>query len=152
SNRRQSPRRSSTDVHRRPRQELRRQSQSTSPLHEILHGNDLQDLRTPRMTHPVPIPVPVPASMPVPVPEPNAEIGYFTLDGVQNARIVVVPFQSGDGLGLTLTRFTRAPCDDVVLLIHGLTSSSDMFIMPEHQNLVTTLLDSGFADVWCLDG
>jgi cholesterol oxidase len=27
-----------------------------------------------------------------------------------------------------------------------------MFIMPEHENLVTTLLDSGFTDVWCMDG
>ena len=35
--------------------------------------------------------------------------------------------------------------------MHGLTSSSDMFIMPEHRNLVSFLLDNGFTDVWTLD-
>jgi cholesterol oxidase len=35
--------------------------------------------------------------------------------------------------------------------VYGLTSSSDMFIMPEHRNLVQTLLDHGFGDVWTLD-
>jgi predicted alpha/beta hydrolase len=39
----------------------------------------------------------------------------------------------------------------VVLIIHGLTTSSDMFIMPEHCNLVQYLLDHGFTDVWTLD-
>ena len=61
------------------------------------------------------------------------------------------PFATEDGLGLNLTRFRRAACDDVVLLVHGLTSSSDMFIMPEHRNLVSYLLDDGFTDVWALD-
>ena len=61
------------------------------------------------------------------------------------------PFATDDGLGLSLTRFHRADCDDVVLLVHGLTSSSDMFIMPEHRNLATFLLDNGFTDVWTLD-
>jgi cholesterol oxidase len=63
----------------------------------------------------------------------------------------VHPFATEDGLGLNLTRFRRAPCDDVVLLVHGLTSSSDLFIMPEHRNLVSHLLDDGFTDVWALD-
>ena len=27
-----------------------------------------------------------------------------------------------------------------------------MFIMPEHRNLTTCLLDAGFTDVWTLDG
>ena len=35
--------------------------------------------------------------------------------------------------------------------MHGLTSSSDLFIMPEHRNLVSYLLDNGFTDVWALD-
>jgi cholesterol oxidase len=39
----------------------------------------------------------------------------------------------------------------VILVVHGLTSSSDMFIMPEHRNLVQTLLDEGFGEVWTLD-
>lgn len=78
-------------------------------------------------------------------------IPRFTLDGVQDAQATVHPFWTEDGLGLTLTRFHRADCDDVVLLIHGLTSSSDMYIMPEHRNLATFLLDNGFTDVWALD-
>ncbi|WSY60732.1 alpha/beta hydrolase [Nocardia sp. NBC_00881] len=50
-----------------------------------------------------------------------------------------------------MLRFRREPADDVVLVIHGLTTSSDMFIMPEHTNMVTFLLNSGFSDVWTLD-
>jgi cholesterol oxidase len=80
------------------------------------------------------------------------EIPVYTLDGVKDAKVGVYPFSTKDGLGLTLTRFSRGdPRGDAVLLLHGLTSSSDMFIMPEHRNLVTFLLDSDFTDVWCLD-
>lgn len=81
----------------------------------------------------------------------NSPIPRFTYAGVKDARISVHPFTTEDGLGLSLTRFHRADCDDVVLVIHGLTLSSDMFIMPEHRNLVTHLLDEGFTDVWALD-
>lgn len=81
----------------------------------------------------------------------SARIPRFTLDGVTDAAVSVHPFTTEDGLGLQLTRFHRADRDDVVLLMHGLTSSSDMFIMPEHRNLVSFLLDSGFGDVWTLD-
>ncbi|HEX8438793.1 alpha/beta fold hydrolase [Archangium sp.] len=79
------------------------------------------------------------------------EIPLHTLEGVPDADIHVHPFTTQDGLGLSLHRFLRAPADDVVLLIHGLTTSSDMFIMPEHENLVRYLLDHGFSDVWTLD-
>jgi pimeloyl-ACP methyl ester carboxylesterase len=78
-------------------------------------------------------------------------IPRYTLQGVSEAEVTLHPFSTDDGLGLTLTRFLRAESDDVVLLVHGLTSSSDMFIMPEHRNLVSFLLDSGFGDVWTLD-
>ncbi|MFC4909965.1 alpha/beta fold hydrolase [Actinomadura gamaensis] len=74
-----------------------------------------------------------------------------TLEGVRDAGVTVYPFATEDGLGLELTRFERAECDDVVLLVHGLTSASDVFIMPEHQNLASHLLDAGFTDVWALD-
>lgn len=75
----------------------------------------------------------------------------FTTEGVQNAHISEHPVYTADGFKLSLTRFKRQSSDDVVLLIHGLTSSSDMFIMPEHQNLVSYLLDNGYGDVWTLD-
>src|SRR3546814_18293387 len=54
-------------------------------------------------------------------------------------------------LSLGLMRFWKADCDDVVVIIHGLTTSSDMFIMPVHRNLVTWLHDQGFTDVFTFD-
>ncbi|QDQ29353.1 alpha/beta hydrolase [Chitinimonas arctica] len=74
-----------------------------------------------------------------------------TLQGVTGASVSHHPFSTGDGLGLALTRFQRGGSDDVVLIIHGLTTSSDMFIMPEHTNLVQYLLDAGYPDVFTLD-
>jgi pimeloyl-ACP methyl ester carboxylesterase len=78
-------------------------------------------------------------------------IARYTAEGVADAEVTRHPFATADGLGLLLTRFCRRTSDDVVLLVHGLTSSSDMFIMPEHRNLATYLLDHGFGDVWTLD-
>lgn len=75
----------------------------------------------------------------------------YTLEGVVGTEVSVHPFATEDGLGLQLTRFLAAESDDVVLLIHGLTSSSDLFIMPEHHNLVSFLHTNGFGDVWALD-
>lgn len=79
------------------------------------------------------------------------EIPLYTTEGVQGADITTHPFTTGDGLGLSLLRFQKEPCDDAVIIIHGLTTSSDMFIMPEHYNLVQYLLDNNFTDVWTLD-
>ncbi|HEX8249986.1 MAG TPA: alpha/beta fold hydrolase [Pyrinomonadaceae bacterium] len=78
-------------------------------------------------------------------------VPLFTLEGVKDAEVSTHYFSTEDKLGLSMLRFNRAACDDVVLIIHGLTTSSDMFIMPEHYNLVSYLLDNGFTDVWCLD-
>jgi pimeloyl-ACP methyl ester carboxylesterase len=78
-------------------------------------------------------------------------IRRFSLDGVQDAAVSVHPFVTEDGLRLNLTRFHRGDSDDVVLLLHGLTSSSDLFIMPEIRNMVSFLLDNGFGDVWAFD-
>ncbi|MGH3912897.1 MAG: alpha/beta fold hydrolase [Pseudonocardiaceae bacterium] len=74
-----------------------------------------------------------------------------TLEGVKNATITPYFFNTEDKIGLSFLRFSRGMAGEAVLLIHGLTTSSDMFIMPEHENLVTYLLDHGFSDVWCLD-
>lgn len=81
----------------------------------------------------------------------SRRIPLYTLSGVPNADIAVHPFTTEDGLGLSMLRFHRAESKDVVLIVHGLTTSSDMFIMPEHHNLVRFLLDHGFGDVWTLD-
>lgn len=80
------------------------------------------------------------------------EIPLFTTEGVQGAEITTHPYSTGDRLGQSLLRFRRAPCDDVVVLIPGLTAASDMFIMPEHVNLTQYLLDQGYTDVWTMDG
>lgn len=82
---------------------------------------------------------------------PPREIPLYTLEGVKNADISTHWFHTEDGLGLSLLRFQRGPADNAVLIIHGLTTSTDMFIMPEHENLVSHLHDRGFNDVWCLD-
>ncbi|MDQ3914887.1 MAG: alpha/beta hydrolase [Actinomycetota bacterium] len=79
------------------------------------------------------------------------EIPVYTTEGVHGAELSVHPFTTADKLGLSLLRFEREPCEDVVVIAHGLTTSSDMFIMPEHRNLVQFLLDNSFTDVWTLD-
>ncbi len=82
------------------------------------------------------------------------EIALYTLEGVKNADVSTIEFNTEDKLGLSFVRFHRdtpTPTGDVVVIIHGLTTSTDMFIMPEHYNLVQYLLDKGFDEVWCLD-
>ena len=78
------------------------------------------------------------------------EIPLYTLAGV-DADISTHYFTTEDALGLSMLRFERGPCDDVIVIIHGLTTSTDMFIMPEHRNLVTCLLDAGYSDVFSID-
>ncbi|MEI2685477.1 MAG: hypothetical protein V9G14_03765 [Cypionkella sp.] len=80
------------------------------------------------------------------------QIALFTTEGVKNAEISTHPFTTSDRLGLSLLRFKRQTCQDVVVLVPGLTAASDMFIMPENYNLVSYLLDHGFTDVWTMDG
>ncbi len=79
------------------------------------------------------------------------EIPLYTLEGVPEARVTTHYFSTGDKLGLSLLRFWKADCDDVFVIIHGLTTSSDMFIMPEHENLVNWLHKQGFTDVFTFD-
>lgn len=81
----------------------------------------------------------------------DRKIPLFTLEGVKDCAVTTHYFATPDMLGLSMLRFCKAPCDDVVMIVHGLTTSSDMFIMPEHKNLVTFLHEQGFTDVWCLD-
>ena len=79
------------------------------------------------------------------------EIPLFTLDGVNDAEVSTHYITTGDKLGLTALRFQRGTAGEAVLIVHGLTTSTDMFIMPEHYNLVSYLLDHGYGDVWCVD-
>ena len=82
------------------------------------------------------------------------EIALYTLEGVKDAEVTTHWFYTEDKLGLSMLRFRRGLPDEAteaVLIIHGLTTSTDMFIMPEHYNLVSYLLDNGYRDVWCLD-
>ena len=81
----------------------------------------------------------------------NRKISLYTLAGVTEARITTYYVETEDKLKISMMRFWKAECDDVVLIIHGLTTSSDMFIMPEHENLVTWLHKEGYSDVFTLD-
>jgi lysosomal acid lipase/cholesteryl ester hydrolase len=81
----------------------------------------------------------------------SSDIPLYTLSGVANAETSTHHINTEDGLGLSMLRFTRCKSEDVVLIVHGLTTSTDMFIMPEHYNLVSYLLDHEFGDVFCLD-
>jgi lysosomal acid lipase/cholesteryl ester hydrolase len=81
----------------------------------------------------------------------DRKIALYTLEGVRDAKLETHWFTTADGIGLSLLRFTRKPSKDVVVILHGLTTSTDMFIQPEHYNLVSYLLDHGFGEVWTLD-
>ncbi|RMG78507.1 MAG: esterase, partial [Bacteroidetes bacterium] len=74
-----------------------------------------------------------------------------TTEGAGACHIQNFPINTKDGLLISLQRFKKNDSKNVVLLIHGLTTSTDMFIMPEHYNLVRYLHDHGFEDVWSLD-
>ena len=68
-----------------------------------------------------------------------------------------INFFTQDGLRLQLIHFQRSEKvefpdrDDIVVLMHGLTTSTDMFTQPEHINLVQFLLSKGFKDVFTVD-
>jgi lysosomal acid lipase/cholesteryl ester hydrolase len=64
--------------------------------------------------------------------------------------LTVHPLRTSDGIEISVSRLARADATDAVLLIHGLTTSSDMFVMPEHYGMAAYLHDQGF-DVWIAD-
>ncbi|TGK62451.1 alpha/beta fold hydrolase [Leptospira wolffii] len=79
------------------------------------------------------------------------DIPVFTLEGVKDAKISHHPFVTEDKISVSLMRFQKKESKDVVVLMHGLTTSTDMFVMPEHKNLVTYLHENGYGDVWSFD-
>jgi len=72
------------------------------------------------------------------------EIPVYTLEGVKDAEVSTHYIYTEDKLCLSALRFQRGEAGEAILVIHGLTTSSDMFIMPEHYNLVSYLLDHGY--------
>ncbi|MEU1532468.1 alpha/beta hydrolase [Streptomyces fagopyri] len=67
------------------------------------------------------------------------------------ARVEEIPFRTGDGVNLALTRVDSGERNrPAVLLLHGHTASADMFLLPETRNLVDVLLDDGY-EPWLLD-
>ncbi|HEY2734138.1 MAG TPA: hypothetical protein VGI70_09135, partial [Polyangiales bacterium] len=61
------------------------------------------------------------------------------------ASLEQIPLCTDDGLELGLSRVVRDGVDEsrpAVLLTHGLTASTDMFVLPEIRNLVEVLLDA----------
>ncbi|MGH3430977.1 MAG: alpha/beta fold hydrolase, partial [Mycobacteriales bacterium] len=79
------------------------------------------------------------------------DIPLYTLDGVKDADVSTHYIYTEDKICLSALRFQRGEAGEAILIIHGLTTSTDMFIMPEHYNMVSYLLDHGYRDVWCLD-
>jgi len=70
---------------------------------------------------------------------------------LEDASVEEIPLRARDGWELGLCRVTRGDtAKPAVLLLHGLTASSDMFVLPETRNLVEVLLDAGF-EPWLLD-
>lgn len=74
-----------------------------------------------------------------------------TTQGVALGEKTLHPFDTEDGLTISLQRFKVTDSKKVVLLLHGLTTSTDMYIMPEQNNLVNYLHANGYTDVWSLD-
>jgi len=69
----------------------------------------------------------------------------------EDATLETFPLRSEDGFELGLSRVVRGDQKKpAVLLTHGLTASTDMFVLPETRNIVDVLLDSGF-EPWLLD-
>jgi len=70
---------------------------------------------------------------------------------VDNATFEELPLCCDDGTQLGLTRIIRNnDAKAAVLLTHGLTASSDMFVLPETRNMIDVLLDNGY-EAWLLD-
>jgi pimeloyl-ACP methyl ester carboxylesterase len=65
---------------------------------------------------------------------------------------VLHPLTTPDGVRVSVSHLPArgGGAPDAVLLIHGLTTSSDMFVMPEHVSIASYLHDHGF-DVWLAD-
>ena len=56
------------------------------------------------------------------------EIPLYTLEGVTGAEVTTHYFSTEDGLGLSMLRFNReatTPATDSVMIVHGLTTSTD---------------------------
>jgi cholesterol oxidase len=58
--------------------------------------------------------------------------------------------QTADKVQISVSRLRHPNARAAVLLGHGLTTSSDMFVMPEHRNLAAFLHDEGY-EVWAAD-
>ncbi|GIL17237.1 MAG: hypothetical protein BroJett040_09880 [Oligoflexia bacterium] len=71
--------------------------------------------------------------------------------GVLQGTKELIPIDTEDNLTISLQRFKALDSQKVVLLVHGLAVSTDIFILPEINNLVNHLHQNGFTDVWSLD-
>ncbi len=74
-----------------------------------------------------------------------------TSRGVSNAEVTHYHVDTEDGLTIQVDRFKSKDCKDVVVLLHGLSTATDMFIMPEHYNLVQYLNNSNYTDIFSID-
>jgi len=84
------------------------------------------------------------------IPEKTTIVRHTDV-GIHSATIQNYPIETPDKLWLNLRKVSRKESSkNSILLIHGLTSSSDMYIMPEHDNITNYFLDLGYT-VWLYD-
>lgn len=74
-----------------------------------------------------------------------------TMKGVSDCKITHHFVDTSDGLTIQFDRFYKRKSKDIIILLHGLSSSTDMYIMPEHYNLVQYLINNGYEDVVSID-
>ncbi len=74
-----------------------------------------------------------------------------TSKGVVDAKITHHFIDLSDGITIQADQFKRKECKNIIVLLHGLSTSTDMFVMPEHYNLVQYLLNNEYTDVYSID-
>lgn len=74
-----------------------------------------------------------------------------TTIGVPFAHYELHSVETKDKIYIELQRFYQKKSKKIILLVHGLTLSTDMFVMPEIVNLVSFLHQNNFDDIWSLD-
>ncbi|CAB1062314.1 Glucose-methanol-choline (GMC) oxidoreductase:NAD binding site [Olavius sp. associated proteobacterium Delta 1] len=95
------------------------------------------------------------SSIPIVIEEPMTEpmsdrVYEVKTHQIGTLRTTLHRLTTQDGVNISLSHLAHPGAKDSVLLIHGLTTSSDMFVMPEHDCLAAFLHDHGF-DVWLAD-
>ncbi|MCB0706721.1 MAG: alpha/beta hydrolase [Saprospiraceae bacterium] len=79
------------------------------------------------------------------------KMNRYDVKNIEGCKYENYTLTTADGLQLKLARYYRSTSTPAVLLLHGLTSSSEMFLGEEYFNLTAYMLENGLEDVWLLD-